>query len=354
MLWIIGGDHLVHAFAATSGYAWAQSLSGHMRHAFVDGMTRGFHFYDLIFPLFIFLTGVALPLSVGRRLERGESKRSVSLRIIRRGLLLVLLGLVYNGILDLEFAGQRYWSVLGRIGLAYMVAALLYTYCRPWLFVAIGGAILLAYGILFAYAATPGFEAGDMTREGNTIGYLDRTLLPRRLYPEALDPEGPTSTLPAATNAMMGALAGTLLFSPRRQPREKVALLVAGGLAALGLGWGLSPAIPVMKDLWTSTYALVAAGWSLLSLALFYVLFDVFKFYRLGFVFTVIGANAITIYMMYRIVDFQSISHFFFTGIARRTSASDGGQALVIWSGVLVIEWLLLLLLYRHRIFLRV
>ena len=164
------------------------------------------------------------------------------------------------------------------------------------------------------------------------------------------DNEGLLSTIPAVATALLGVLAGQWLLSDRNR-WGKAAGLMAMGLGCLGVGmlWGRD--FPIIKNLWTSTFVLVAGGWSLLLLALFYTIIDVLKLRAWAFVFVVIGVNAITIYMAKDIIPFDEIAKYFLGGVAEY-SGSFG--PVVVPIGVIVIEWLFLLHLYRNRIFLRV
>jgi predicted acyltransferase len=158
--------------------------------------------------------------------------------------------------------------------------------------------------------------------------------------------------LPAAALALMGALAAGFIRTSPRRGTTKVLLLGAAGAASLGLGllWGLS--FPVVKAIWSSSYILTAGGVSLLLLAAFYLVCDAMKLRWLAYPFLPIGWNAITIYVARNFVDFEQISRSVFGGAARH--AGEGLGPVVITSGVLVIEWVILWFLARHRIFLRV
>ena len=121
MFWIIGGDALFRSLAEVTNWGWAKGWAAQLEHA----EWAGFHFYDLIFPLFMFISGVAIPFSLLAKAETAADKRPIYLKLVRRALLLVVLGFVYNHLTDLQFATQRYASVLGQIGLAYLFAALI-------------------------------------------------------------------------------------------------------------------------------------------------------------------------------------------------------------------------------------
>src|SRR5689334_184319 len=178
MFWIMGAEEIVHVLAKITGSPFFESMSVQLTHP----DWHGFHFYDLIFPLFLFLAGVATPYSVGREIEKGRSKNELLLRVIKRGLILVLLGLVANNGLEIRPISEvRFGSVLGRIGLAYMFANIIYLYTKPtaqaiWFF-----ALIIGYWLLLKFTSAPGFPAGDLTMEGNFASYIDRSVIPGHL-----------------------------------------------------------------------------------------------------------------------------------------------------------------------------
>jgi predicted acyltransferase len=358
MLWIIGGDVLLKELAKAGNWSIKDQIDDQLEHV----EWAGFHFYDLIFPLFLFLVGVVLPFSLGKLQERGEPRWRAYWRIVRRTVLLFALGLLYNGFLRLRFYtpplhfdfGQvRIAGVLQRIAICYGVAALIVLHTRVRGQAAVVAAVLLGYWALLALVPVPGGAAGDFSMQGNLAGWVDRHFLPGKIVKEYYgygDNEGLLSTLPAVATALLGALAGSWLRSGRSGP-QKVLGLAAAGAGCLLLGWAWGFWFPIIKNIWTSSFVLFAGGWSLLLLALFYGIIDVLRWRAWAFFFVVIGANAITIYILPHIIDFKHISDFFLGGVARHAGAY--GPA-VTAAGILAAEWLLLLYLYRKRLFLRV
>jgi predicted acyltransferase len=349
MFWIIGGDDLIreigklcHSDAAT---AVAVQFSGHVEWV-------GFRYYDMIFPLFLFLIGAVLPFSIGRRLELGDSKKAVTLKVLKRGAILIVLGLIYNGLL--QFNGWdhiRFFGVLQRQSFGYMMAALLmiYTSRRTQLIVFV--AILLAYWGIMVAIPVPGYGHGNFTEWGNAANYIDRLIFaPGQMYEKYGDPEGPLSMIPAVSTALLGLFAGYWLKS-QRPNKQKVLGMVGAGLVCILLGLAWSPVFPIIKKIWTSSYVLFAGGLSLELLALFYWLIDVRGWTRWSTFFVVIGSNAITIYMLSDIVDFGNIAGYFLNGAAK--GVPDYKPA-ILAAGVLAVEWLLLYALYKRKIFLRV
>ncbi len=354
MFWIIGGDNLARAI----GKWWGTPAGEKFAEQFEHVAWEGFRFYDLIFPLFLFVVGVVLPFSLSKY-QAGALPRSAALgRIARRVVFLFVLGLIGNNLLQFDFAHLRVTGVLQRIAICYGFAAVIFLFSQARTQAILVAAILVGYyGLLMFVPAPETGKAGDFTKETNLAGYLDRHYLPGEIkesYYGFGDNEGLLSTIPAVATTLLGVLAGQWLVT-RHSPWGKVVALLAAGAVCLGAGtlWGQH--FPIIKILWTSSYVLVVGGWSLLLLGLFYAIIDVLKFRAWSYFFVVIGVNAITIYMAARIIPFDRIAFFFFGGLAKLAAQySPGSRPVVVAAGVLVVEWLMLLYLYRRRIFLRV
>jgi predicted acyltransferase len=343
MLWICGGRAVVEAAAALTGWRALEVASRQMRHVEWDGFT----FWDLIFPLFLFLAGVSFPFSLASRRARGDSEGRIRAHVLRRGLVLVALGVLYNVGPSFDLSDLRYASVLGRIGLAWMLAALIavrwgWRGQLGWI-----AAILLGYWALLTLVPVPGQGAPSLEPGRTLADWLDRTLLPGRLHRGVRDPEGILSTLPAVATGLAGMLAGRAMKAPL-VPGRRLAGLVLVGLAALALGGLWDRAFPINKNLWSSSFVLWTAGWSLLLLALFHATVDLGGLRRLAFPLVVFGANALTAYLLWRFLDF--------TAAARAVLGEAEGPGLRLATALfaLGLEWLVLLGLYRRRWFLRV
>lgn len=349
MFWIIGGENAVMAWANLSKGTWAKTVGEQLEHV----PWEGFHFLDLIFPLFLFIVGTVLPFSLGKLTEQGAPRSALYIRAIRRAVFLFALGLMGNGILKFDFANVRYPGVLQRIALCYLFAALATIRFKVRGQVILVLAILLGYWALLAFVPVPGSKAGDYTKSGNLAGYVDRHVLPGKIvkaYYGDGDNEGILSTIPAVATALIGVLAGQWLRSGHT-PWLKVLGLLLAGAACTGIGYAWGMVFPIIKILWTSSYVMFVGGMSLMLLALFYAVIDVLKFRRWAFFFVVIGANAITIYFGRNIIDFRKITTFFLGGVIAHTGAY--GHAIEV-TGIVAFEWLFLLFLYRNKIFLRV
>ena len=346
MFWITGGGALLASLVKVWDNPVTRTIETQLEHV----EWQGFRFEDLIFPLFIFLMGVVMPFSFSRRIERGQSRTVLHLHILKRTAGLLLIGLIMNGLLNFNWPEMRWPGVLQRIALCYLLSALIVANTKWRTQAIIIAAILVLYCLVTALVPAPGFEAGDLTKEGCLSSYIDQQLIPGRLYYDLGDNEGVISTFPAICTALLGALAGHWLRS-NRQATRKAAGLALAGVVSLAAGYLWSFFFPIIKILWTSSYVLFAAGWSLLLLALFYWIIDVKGYKKWSFFFVVIGANAITIYFLQSFVSFDAIAQKFLSGLA-----DHAGQIapLVIPFGAVMARWLLLYFLYRHRVFLKV
>ena len=346
MFWIIGGGELFTGLAKVWKTPVAQKIEEQLSHV----EWEGFRFEDLIFPLFVFIVGVVLPYSISRRLEQGQSRSKIYLHIVKRSVVLILLGLILNGLLRFNWPQMRWPGVLQRIGLCYFFAALLVVHTKWRTQAIVVAAVLLLYWAAMMLIPVPGFEAGVLTKEGCLSSYIDQKVVPGVLYYKYGDNEGLFSTLPAICTAILGVLAGHWLRSNRSGNIKTAGLLIAG-LVSLVVGYLWGTVFPIIKIVWTSSYVLYAGGWSLLLLAFFYWIIDVRGYKRWTFFFTVIGANPITIYCLRGIVNFREIAEFFFAGLAQFTGPL---MPLVLSAAVLAIKWLFLWFLFRRKIFFKV
>ncbi|MCX6218796.1 DUF5009 domain-containing protein [Spirosoma sp.] len=350
MFWIMGGEEIFHVLAKTTGWAGAILLADQFSHP----AWNGFRAYDLIFPLFMFMAGVSTPFSVGSRLDQGTDKTKIARKIISRGLILVVLGIIYNnGLFNRVFEDMRFPSVLGRIGLAGMFAQLIYLYFQPRAQYIWFVGLLLGYWALMMLVPVPGCGAGVLTMECNLASFIDRMVVPGHLYKTIHDPEGLFSTLPAIDNTLLGIFAGTFLRTHGRTGNQKAVMLLGAGAIFVLIGWGWNFVFPINKNLWTSSFVLVTGGLSLLLLAVFYWVIDVKGIKRWTFFFTVIGMNSILIYLAGEFIDFEYAARFFFGGLLKQSS-SEVVTAVGAVVAFLAVKWAFLYLLYKKKVFLRV
>lgn len=349
MLWIIGGDALVRALARWQKIPWLETWAKQLSHVRWEGLQA----YDLIFPLFMFLSGLAIPLSLESRLDRGDSKLRLWGKILTRVCLLVFLGAVYNGLLSADPKEPRLASVLGQIGIAWGIAASVHLVVRgAWQRVAILAGLFALIAGLQLLTPVPGHGAGVLTREGAINTWLDRSFLPGRLLGGTFDPEGLLCILSASSLTLAGALAGSPLRKATSHGFKFVGWQVlagAGFVAAGALCWKLG--YPPIKALWTVTFDFLAIGISLLVFALFHLVIDVIGLKAWSFPLRVIGMNPLTIYLAARFISFDDPAGLLFGRLAR---VSGDAGSVILAAGVLVLEWLLLFFLYRKKWFLRI
>ncbi|PAW76626.1 MAG: DUF5009 domain-containing protein [Pedosphaera sp. Tous-C6FEB] len=409
MFWILGGDFIVTTAGKMSGSAeqpWTLFgwLVGQFRHKAWDG----FAFYDLIFPLFVFISGVSVVFSLTKETQLHGRSGALN-RVVRRALLLFVLGLFYSGGFTKEWPDIRVLGVLQRLALAYLGAGLVFCLVGPRMKALAGvvAGILVGYWALLAFvpirdivldkdrlaalaeqrADTRGAIAlksetnpsqtmnsrawakaeelfdkttarttGQFAPGHNLANHLDFMFLPGRKYDLFYDPEGLLSTLPAVATCLLGVLAGVWLRREDFCDKWKVIYLLSFGALAVivGFAWGMS--FPVVKKIWTSSFVLVAGGYSAILLAAFYQLVDVWKFRDWCQPFVWIGTNCITIYVAQNLLQFRAVANRFVGGDVKKwldTSIADGtGNLAIAVVGFALIFWFVNFL-YRRKIFLR-
>jgi predicted acyltransferase len=372
IFWILGADAVIWSLSemlrdkgpvmgAVGGF-----LNTQMTHVAWDG----FRFYDFIFPLFIFVTGVAIVLSLPRLVER-EGKARAYARVFRRALILYGLGLIFYGGISRHWSDIRLVGVLQRIALCYLCTSLLFLNLRVRGMVAALVALLVGYWALMTFVPVPGIGAGSFAPDANLANWIDANYLPGWKWDQTRDPEGLLSTLPAIGSCLLGALAGLLLTNPRLPGGQKSLLLVGAGivLTVAGYLWGLQ--FPIVKVIWTSSFVLVAGGYSLILLGVWHQIIDVWDCKRWAWVFVWLGANAITLYFINNVTadefalrfaggtvsTFELFATRFvggdFAALLDRTITPGTGIFAVRLLGV-AFAILLALFLYRRKIFLRV
>ncbi|HSE32134.1 MAG TPA: DUF5009 domain-containing protein [Pyrinomonadaceae bacterium] len=253
---------------------------------------------DLVFPFFLFIAGVSIPLAFASRLERGGSRRDLHLKVIKRTLIIFALGLLLNGFPYFNLSELRIPGVLQRIAVCYFFASIIFlnTKWRTQIFIAI--ALLLLYWALMKLVPAPGFAAGDLTKEGSLASFIDRAVFGKHVWAQAkvYDPEGLLSTIPAIATTLMGVLTGQWLRSEKTR-QEKVAGMFVAGAICVAVGWAWNSFFVINKALWTSSYVLFTGGLALQFLAVFYWIIDIKGYRRWAKPFEVFGLNAIALYV---------------------------------------------------------
>lgn len=347
MFWIAGGETIIHALRGLTSIGLVRFLEVQFTHRDWEGVT----FYDLIFPLFVFIVGVSLVFSLGKLVE-AKGRAAAYGRIVRRSVILFLLGVFFSSMPVTTLADIRILGVLQRIALCYLAAGLLFCILKPRYLAIICAALLIGYWALMTFVPVPGVGAGDFREGANLANYIDREYLPGTKYDGDHDPEGLLSTLPAIATCLLGVFAGLLLKNDAIADQKKVWILLAGGAAGVLLGflWGLQ--FPVIKKIWTSSYVLVTGGYSSILLAAFYQVIEIWGFRKWASPFVWIGMNSITMYLVSGVL----AAFLLYGGLLVRPMTGVFGAYGELVASLLFVGLILLMayLLYRRRIFLRV
>lgn len=343
MFWILGVDEAVHAFAEVHDSPAVEAVKRQFTH--VDW--EGFVFEDLIFPLFVFLVGVSIVLSLGRRIA-DKGRGGALKRVVIRALVLYGLGVLYYYV---DLGEVRLLGVLQRIALCYLLAGLMFCFLRLRGLVTTLVGILVAYWALMCFVPVPGVEAHSFAEGRNLANYLDAEFLPAFKWDGDHDPEGLLSTIPAVATCLLGVLAGLLLKNDAVGSYRKVAILLLAGVAGVVLGyvWGLQ--FPVIKKIWTSSCVLVAGGYSAILLGIFYLVLDVWKRRRWATMFVWIGTNAIALYIIAGLGNLAWLTERF--AGANLEEAAGPVLVFVLHVATVVLVILLARFLYRRQIFIR-
>lgn len=408
MFWIIGASSIVLALQNMISSPVTRFLADQFEHADWQGL----HFYDLIFPLFIFIIGVSLVFSLTKTLER-EGLAATLRRILWRSLLLYLCGMFYHGGLSHPWPDVRFSGVLNRIAVTYLFAASLFCFFTTRGLTWICAGLLIGYWALMTFVpirdialtrenlamlaeqsgdtnlaaqfrdkdlvnpttvksspvwaatkkmfyGTTNWVSGKFDQGRNLSEHLDFQFLPGHFNAyehEWAEPQGYLSTLPSIASCLLGVFAGLLLKSQTLRDRRKVVYLMSSGVAAVVLGWLWSFQFPIIKRAWTSSYVLVAAGYSAILLGIFYQIIDVWRCRKWCQPFVWMGMNPITIYLVAEIIGgFDKVAlrfaggnvrHFFDIRVAR-----GFGDLVICFIGLMLAFWFVHFL-YRRKIFIR-
>lgn len=348
MFWIIGGGTIfasLNEVCDCPATAWVKTQLTHVPW-------EGFRFEDLIMPLFLFIVGAVMPYSFQKRIDQGDSKKKLYLHVVKRTLVLFVLGMVAQGHL-LEYDVSKlhiYSNTLQAIAAGYLVAAILLLNLKLNGQIGVTAALLLLFWALMVLVPVPNYGAGALTPDENFAIYVDRMIFGP--FIDGTDPPYTwiLSSMTFACTVMLGVVAGHLLRSNKSQRAKVLWLLGAGvGCLALGLLWSL--AFPIIKHIWTSSFVLYSGGFCFLLLALFYLVIDVWGLKKLSFGFVVIGSNAIAVYMATHLISFRNIADVFVGGL--KPLAGDW-FALIEAVAAFAVVWLILLWMYRKKTFIRI
>ncbi len=350
MFFISGGASFLYYIHGKTALPWVDTLAEQVEHPAWNGFT----FFDFIFPLFLFIAGVSLSFSLKSNLRKKVLKSDLYKKAFKRMIILIFLGILYkNAPLPLFEPSQiRFGSVLGRIGFATFITTLLFLNFNKIqrLYWVVG--ILLAYYAALFLIPVPGFGAGNLSFEGNLVGWIDSRIMPGILKQGSYDELAFLTQFPALCLTVFGTWAGEVLQDPTSSENKKTQRLILFGLVALILSLVWSLHFPINKHLWTSSFILLTGGMSFLILALFYWLIDVKGYRKWAFFFKVIGVNSLTIYFAYSFINFTYTSNKIFGGLLR--PIDEKWHASLISVGALGLVWVFLYILYRNKLFIKV
>ena len=347
MLWIIGAEGLMAGLAAVGHNRVVDAIVYELNHT----PWQGLRFYDCIWPSFMLMVGVSVPLSFAKR-SLTQTYHQQLAHAAKRAVVIFLLGSLRESVL----VGSPYLielsSALQPIAIAYFVAVLVVR--KSWRFqAALGAAILAAYAMVLAFIPAPGVPAGSYQFNHNLVHWVDIALLGQvhwDRWPFADEGWGTVfSTIPTIATTLLGLLIGELLMSSRS--KEGKAKFIGGiGLVCIALGYAISPVVPVVMKMWTTSYGLMSAGCACIMLLFFYWVIDILGYRKWAFPLTVIGMNAIFIYMFSSLIHLDPIVDVFTHGIVR---VLPNSALLFQQVAVLAVEWFILFWMYKRRIFLK-
>ena len=337
-----------------------------LRHSAWNGCTLT----DVVFPLFLFIMGVSMALSFQSRLARGTTRTKIAGQVLKRATTILLLGLAINALPLFHLATLRYCGVLQRIGLCYLLCALILLYARvPGVVLALV-ASLAGYWWLMTRVSVPGFgqpgiNFGLLDPSANLASYIDRLLIPQahRYHFSFYDPEGVLSTIPAVANTLFGVLTAVWLRRMRVPTLRSLLTLAVPALMMIVLGLIWSQSFPLNKRLWTSSYVLFTSGISVGLLCLVSWIVDVQGWLRRGLTpWLVFGMNALTAYIFSEVFgillgfiplqDYGTLQRFLF--LLLPTWLGPAPFRSLIWSILFVgVCYVPVWWLYRRRIFLK-
>ena len=322
---------------------------------------------DFIFPFFLFIVGVAMSFSFGKRIERGDNRKQLFLKVIRRTLIIFALGFLLNFYWHFDISSVRIPGVLQRIAVCYFFASIIMlTLSTRWQIV-LSVLLLVLYWAALKLIPVPGYGTGNLDAQGNLCWYIDSLLLAGHTWKWApasgFDPEGILSTIPAIVSVFFGVFTGNWLRS-KKEPMEKAAGLFVAANIGLVLGVIIHEWLPINKNLWTSSYVIFMTGMALHFFAFCYWLIDIKSYKKWAFPFVVFGTNAIVAYF--------TLSLFGKTLVYWEVGPSDEVLKSIVyeniyasWAGdyfasllyplaMILIWFAFLFIMYRKKIFIKV
>ncbi len=345
MLWIIGGAEVVISLGKASGIGFLSNPEIHFDHTWGQ-----FHFYDLIMPLFLFIVGVVMPVAFRNRQRKGATKKELYRHIIKRVVVLYILGLIASGhLLTFDITKMHLWTdTLHAIAVGYLVSSILILEVNRKVQLGITSGLLILYWLVMALIPVPGHGAGIYEPDVNLALYVDNAVLGH--WQEGAGWTYILTNMTFVCSVMLGVFAGQILLSDYK-PIRKAGLIALIGICCVIAGkvWGIW--FPLIHHLWTSSLVLFAGGISFLLLALFYLVIDILGYKKWAFFFVVIGMNAIAVYVATHLFDFTLIGNVFVGGLLRFLGPwADFVES----TTALAVIWLILYYMYRNKTFIKI
>ncbi len=326
-----------------------------LRHARWNGLTPT----DLVFPFFLFIVGVSIVLAYHHRLANNAPKQKLVLKIIKRSILIFLLGVLLN-LVGSNFQELRLPGVLQRIALVFLICSLLFLFTSLTTQIWTGVGLLIGFYLVMKLIWAP--EGGILLPGNNLANKIDQLLIPLTLYQGTWDPEGLLSTLPSIATGIMGMVAGHLIIS-QKSMNDQVILLFVGGFFMMMAGEIWSWFFPINKNLWTSSYVLYTGGLAAMSWAVLIWLMDIKRLTRWGKAGVIFGSNAISAYVLsyillipftyFTVVDGKNLQEVFMAGFMNMGWNPEWVS--LLWAILFTLLCFIpVWMLYRKRIFLKI
>ncbi|NJO68847.1 MAG: DUF5009 domain-containing protein [Bacteroidetes bacterium] len=307
----------------------------------------GFRFYDIIMPLFLFIVGVAMPFSFHKRMASGSSKMHIMSHVIKRAFILWFLGMVVQGnLLSYSWSNYHFYSnTLQAIAAGYLIASLIILYFNILKQIIITIGLMILYWVVMILL--PG-GSGLYDPQQNAAIYIDKLIL--GAHQDGTTYSWILSSLNFTATTMLGVFCGYILQSVATGIKKVFYLLILAVFCyLLAIAW--NPIHPIIKHIWTGSFVLFAGSFSILLLAVFYLIIDVLKMKGWSRMFIIIGANAIVAYVAWHLFDFRYISDIFIRGLDQYTG--NWYQFIRNTGGFLTLL-LLLWYMYSRKIFVKV
>lgn len=347
MFWIAGGGAVIQRAIELFWRPIPHFLEFHFEHV----PWEGFAAWDLIMPLFLFITGVSLPFSLSRRGQEGQSTKTLYLHAARRVLILWILGMVAQGNL-LTFNPSEfhlYSNTLQAIAIGYFVATIALLHLRVAGQAALIFVLVAVYWALMTFVPVPGIGAGVLTEEGNLAYFIDVTVLGP--FKDHTHYTWIVSSINFAATVLLGVMGGHILRLKETAPGRKALCLLALGIGGVVLGLLTGLFHPIIKHIWTSSFVFFSGGLCFLLLAFFYWVVDVLEYRRWTFLFTVMGMNALVTYMVSEFLSIGVLEHVLGHGERIEPGPMVGFSLAVV---VFACVWLLLYVMYKKRWFVKI